>query len=89
MLLFGKTHEKLRLHGRQDYSFAADDTAIVLRVYEFASAERDYPIVFIADKRPLPTVVTGAPGGRNPFFPPGRRWKTGAYVLSERSSRVG
>lgn len=78
--LFSKTHEKLRLDGRQDYSFAASDTAIVLTVYEFAAAERDYPIVFTAAKRPMPVVLTGAPGGQNDFVSPDGQWKAGAYI---------
>lgn len=78
--LSSKEHEKLKLEGGGDYSFAKDSVAIVLAVDEFPAAERDYPIVFSESEPAMPVALMGVPGQRNQFITKDGQWINGAYI---------
>jgi hypothetical protein len=75
-----KEHAGLGLRLPPNLSYAAEAATVPLLLSEFASASRDYPIVFSADPVPVPVAVLGVRRGQNLFVGPNGVWRVGAYL---------
>jgi hypothetical protein len=75
-----KEHAGLGLRLPPNLSYAAGAATVPLLLSEFASASRDYPIVFSADPVPTPVAVLGVRRGQNLFVGPRGAWRVGAYL---------
>ncbi|MDX1975426.1 MAG: SapC family protein [Rickettsiales bacterium] len=60
-------------------SFASATNAILVNVAEFIEAAKHFPIVFTADKNPIPVAVVGLEES-NYFVGAEGNWKKGAYI---------
>jgi hypothetical protein len=64
----------------QTHAFAAATNSVPLLAAEFASACKNYPIVFTEGPSPQPVALLGLRAGENLFVDENGTWKEGAYI---------
>lgn len=75
-------HGAYRFKPLANMAFARASNCIPLMASEFATAHRDYPIVFTRGEAPMPLAVVGLRDQENLFIDAAGQWKKDAYVPS-------
>lgn len=78
--LSSQLHPDHGLKPRMDFTFTRGTHAIPLTVDEFASAQRNYPIVFGLGANPAPLALVGLNEGQNVFVDAEGNWRQDAYI---------
>ena len=73
-------HARYGVRDKADLSFAAGTNVLPIGIGEFASAAKNYPVVFSAEPPHMPVIIVGLRNGENVFVTASKLWAQSAYV---------